>query len=78
MSLEIESRFVKTGLWYVLTVRDGGGLRKHFTDTAAFSRTDLDRGNVMGKTITTDTQTGNLVVAIIAIVSTLGMPTQQY
>ena len=78
MSLEIESRFVKTGLWYVLFVRDGGDLRKHFTNTVAFSRTDLDRGNVLGKTITTDTQTGNLVVAIIAIVSTLGMPTQQY
>jgi hypothetical protein len=28
---------------------------------------------VLGKTITTDTRTGNLVVAILAIVSTLGM-----
>lgn len=36
------------------------------------SRTNLDEGPIMGKTITTDTQTGNLVVAIVAVVSTLG------
>lgn len=36
------------------------------------SRTNLDEGPIMGKTITTDSQTGNLVVAIVAAVSTLG------
>jgi hypothetical protein len=30
-------------------------------------------GPVFGKTITTDTRTGNLVVAVVAVVSTLGM-----
>lgn len=35
-------------------------------------RTNLDQGPVMGKTITTDTKTGSLIVAIVAIVSTLG------
>ncbi|KAH7076744.1 hypothetical protein BKA63DRAFT_288712 [Paraphoma chrysanthemicola] len=49
MSLEIESRFVKRGLW-----------------------TNIEHGSVMGKTITTDTRTGNLVVAVLAVVSTLG------
>ncbi|PSN62993.1 hypothetical protein BS50DRAFT_591218 [Corynespora cassiicola Philippines] len=34
--------------------------------------TDLDRGPVMGKTITTSTSTGNLVIAILAVLSTLG------
>jgi hypothetical protein len=35
--------------------------------------TNLDQGAVMGKTITTDTGTGVLVVAILAILSTLGL-----
>ena len=35
-------------------------------------RTNLDQGSVMGKTITTDIKTGSLIVAIVAIVSTLG------
>lgn len=45
---ELESRFVKRGLW-----------------------TDLDRGYVMGKTITADTQTGAFVIALLAILSSL-------
>lgn len=35
-------------------------------------RTNLDKGPVIGKTTTTDVKTGNLIVAIIAVVSTLG------
>ncbi|KAF1846848.1 uncharacterized protein K460DRAFT_132067 [Cucurbitaria berberidis CBS 394.84] len=34
--------------------------------------TNLERGPVMGSTITTDTQTGNLIVALLAILTTLG------
>ncbi|KAH6638205.1 hypothetical protein C7974DRAFT_156147 [Boeremia exigua] len=32
---------------------------------------NLDHGSVMGKTITTDTQTGNIIVALLAVLSTL-------
>jgi hypothetical protein len=32
----------------------------------------MDGGPVLGRTITTDTQTGNLVVAMLAVLSTLG------
>jgi hypothetical protein len=35
--------------------------------------TNLDQGAYMGKTITTDTSTGVLIVALLAILSTLGM-----
>lgn len=35
--------------------------------------TNLDQGTVMGKTITTDTGIGVLIVAILAILSTLGL-----
>lgn len=35
-------------------------------------RTDFDKGPILGRTITTDTQKGNLVVALLAVVSTLG------
>ncbi|KAF2682061.1 hypothetical protein K458DRAFT_342341, partial [Lentithecium fluviatile CBS 122367] len=45
---EVDSRFVKQGLW-----------------------TDLEKGSVMGKTITTDTQTGAFVIALLAILSSL-------
>jgi hypothetical protein len=38
----------------------------------------LDAGPVMGKTITTDPQTGNVVVAILAVVSTLGKLLQSH
>ncbi|RAR10171.1 hypothetical protein DDE82_001446 [Stemphylium lycopersici] len=37
---------------------------------------NMDGGPVLGKTITTDTQTGNLVVALLAVLSTLGMVLQ--
>jgi hypothetical protein len=33
---------------------------------------DLDRGQIMGKTITTDTGTGTLLVALLALLVTLG------
>jgi hypothetical protein len=46
---EIDSRFVKHGLW-----------------------TNLEEGNIMGKTITTDTRTGTIVIALMAILSTVG------
>lgn len=36
-------------------------------------RTDLSKGSVLGQTITTDTRTGNLVVALLAVLSTIGM-----
>ncbi|KAB2107082.1 hypothetical protein AG0111_0g5246 [Alternaria gaisen] len=49
MSLELNSKYVKTGAW-----------------------TNVDGGPVLGRTITTDTQTGNLVVAMLAVLSTLG------
>jgi hypothetical protein len=39
----------------------------------AYYRTNQDDGPILGRTITTDTQTGNLVVALLAILSTLGM-----
>ena len=45
---EVDSRFVKRGLW-----------------------TDLEKGVVMGKTITTDTQSGAFVIALLAILSSL-------
>jgi hypothetical protein len=32
------------------------------------------KGPVMGQTITTDTKTGALVVALLAVCTTLGMP----
>jgi hypothetical protein len=35
-------------------------------------RTNVEKGPVLGKTITTNAQTGNLVVAIVAVISTLG------
>ena len=34
--------------------------------------TDWEQGAIMGKTITTTTRTGNAVIALLAIVSTLG------
>ena len=37
-----------------------------------FCRTNIEQGPVLGKTITTDTRTGNLIVAILAVVSTIG------
>ncbi|KAF2734975.1 hypothetical protein EJ04DRAFT_436020 [Polyplosphaeria fusca] len=47
---ELESKYVKTGLWV-----------------------DLDKGPILGKTITTDTKTGAVVVALLAIFSSLAM-----
>ncbi|KAH7372353.1 hypothetical protein BKA66DRAFT_423129 [Pyrenochaeta sp. MPI-SDFR-AT-0127] len=35
-------------------------------------RTNIDDGPVLGRTITTDTRTGNLLVALLAVLSTLG------
>jgi hypothetical protein len=34
--------------------------------------TNLEEGNIMGKTITTDTRTGTIVIALMAILSTVG------
>lgn len=34
--------------------------------------TNLDHGQVMGKTITTDSTTGTIVVALMAVMSTVG------
>jgi hypothetical protein len=34
--------------------------------------TNLDQGNVMGKTITTDSTTGAIVIALMAVLSTIG------
>lgn len=39
---------------------------------AKTARTDVSRGNVLGQTITTDTRTGNLLVALLAVLSTVG------
>lgn len=36
------------------------------------ARTDVSRGSVLGQTITTDTRTGNLIVALLAVLSTIG------
>ena len=33
---------------------------------------DVDRGSVMGKTITTDTGTGTLIVSLLAVLVTIG------
>jgi hypothetical protein len=46
---EVDSRFVKQGLW-----------------------TNLEQGEVMGKTITTKTQTGIIIIAILAVIATVG------
>jgi hypothetical protein len=34
--------------------------------------TNVDQGPILGQTITTDTKTGNLIVALLAVLSTLG------
>ncbi|KAJ4992126.1 hypothetical protein SVAN01_02447 [Stagonosporopsis vannaccii] len=49
MSLELESKFVKRGVW-----------------------TNLDEGAIMGQKITTDTRTGSLIVALLAVLSAIG------
>ena len=36
--------------------------------------TNLEQGNVMGKTITTDSTTGIIIIAMLAVMSTVGMP----
>jgi hypothetical protein len=46
---EVDSHFVKQGLW-----------------------TNLDQGEIMGKTITTETRTGIIIIAILAVISTVG------
>jgi len=38
----------------------------------SIARTDVSRGGVLGQTITTDTRTGNLLVALLAVLSTIG------
>ena len=43
-----------------------------FTD-GLHCRTNRDDGPILGRTITTDTQTVNLIVALLAILSTLGI-----
>lgn len=43
-------------------------LRRRCTDCL---RTDLHRGSVMVHTVTTDTRTGNLLVALLAVLSTI-------
>jgi hypothetical protein len=40
--------------------------------------TNVDRGNVMGKTITTDSTTGAIVIALMAVLSTMGRATPSY
>jgi len=40
--------------------------------------TNLEQGKVMGRTITTDGKTGALVIAILAVMSTIGMRTNHY
>jgi hypothetical protein len=37
--------------------------------------TNWDQGPIMGKTITTDTRTGTVVVALLAVISTIGKHT---
>jgi hypothetical protein len=34
--------------------------------------TNLEQGEIMGKTITTDTRTGTIIIALMAILSTVG------
>lgn len=46
-----------------------------YTSRSRSSRTNLAHGPVLGQTITTDTQTGNIIVALLAVLSTLGMQT---
>jgi hypothetical protein len=40
--------------------------------------TNLEHGNVMGKTITTDSTTGTIVIAAMAILSTVGKLLKQF
>jgi hypothetical protein len=35
--------------------------------------TNLDKGQIMGRTITTDTRTGIIIIAVVAVLSTIGM-----
>jgi hypothetical protein len=65
---ELDSLFVKRGVWFVLL-----RILPCLDVYANLSiRTNLDQGSVMGRTITIDTTTGNLVVALLAVLSTLG------
>jgi hypothetical protein len=34
--------------------------------------TNLDHGNIMGRTLTTDTRTGVIIIALLAVMSTVG------
>ena len=38
----------------------------------SIARTDVSRGSILDQTITTDTRTGNLLVALLAVLSTIG------
>lgn len=46
---ELQSRFVKRGLWV-----------------------DHSEGPIMGRTITTDTKTGTILIALLAVLASLG------
>lgn len=46
--------------------------------TLYIHRTNLDQEPVMGKIITTDAKTGNLLIAILAVVSAMGKALNYY
>jgi hypothetical protein len=43
-----------------------------FADGALLYRTDVGKGPVFGRTITTDVGTGNIIVALLAVLRALG------
>jgi hypothetical protein len=43
-----------------------------FANGALTYRTDLSKGPMFGRTITTDVGTGNIIVALLAVLTTLG------
>ncbi|KAJ4289802.1 hypothetical protein N0V90_011133 [Kalmusia sp. IMI 367209] len=67
---QLNSQFVKQGFWVSdYTILRYSVLQAEYNFP---SQVDILRGPIMGQTITTTTSTGNLVVALMAVLTTLG------
>jgi hypothetical protein len=64
---QLNAQFVKQGFWVSRDV-----FRFLKAGTHLHPQVDNPRGPIMGQTITTTTKTGNLLVALIAVLTTLG------
>jgi hypothetical protein len=69
MTTEIEASLVKRGIWFVEMILEPAYC---FTGGTLLHRTDVSKGPVFGRTITTDVGTGNIIVALLAVLTTLG------